>query len=153
MTADLTALANDPAVAASVKRETFYTTGMELIEGEACPFCDTSWDLDELKRHVQVKIDHLEDVSRKRTAAETKIAPLIEVLGKVRAAINTLVGYATLATPPVNLDAVRDYSTNCGTAVGKLTAFLPLTETINGSHERADRSARPSLTQLAILRR
>jgi len=130
VTADLSALASDPAVAASVKRETFYTTGMELIEGGACPFCDNSWDLEELKRHVQVKIDHLEEVSRKRTVAEAKITPLIEVLGNLRTAINTLAGFAALATPPVVIDAVREYGTNCGTAVGKLTAFLPLAETI-----------------------
>ncbi len=128
--ADLSALTGDPVVATSVKRETFYTTGMELIEGEMCPFCDNSWDLEELKRHVQVKINHLEEVSGKRTSAETKIAPLIEVLGKVRTAINTLAGYASLATPPVNIEAIREYSANCGTGVGKLTAFLPLAETI-----------------------
>ena len=60
VTADLTALANDPAVAAGVKRETFYATGMDLIEAGACPLCDTPWDLDELKKHVQTKIDRLE---------------------------------------------------------------------------------------------
>ena len=130
VTADLTALANDPAVAAGVKRETFYATGMDLIEAGACPLCDTPWDLDALKKHVQTKIDHLKEVSRRRIAAETKISPLIAGLRKVRAAINTVVGYAALATPPVAIEAARDYSTNCGTAVERLAALLPLTETI-----------------------
>jgi recombinational DNA repair ATPase RecF len=130
VTADLTALRNDPAVAATMQRETFYTTGMDLIEAEACPFCDTSWNLAELKRHVQTKIDHLKEVSRKRKAAETKIAPLIVVVRKVQAVINNLVGYAALATPPVDIEAARDYSTNCRTSVERLTVFLPLAETI-----------------------
>ena len=130
VTADLTALANDPAVAAGVKRETFYATGMDLIEAGACPLCDTAWDLDELKKHVQTKIDHLKEVSRSRKAAETKIAPLIAALWKVQASINTVVGYAALATPPVAIEAARDYSTNCGTAVERLTVLLPLAETI-----------------------
>jgi len=130
VTADLTALANDPAVAAGVKLETFYATGMDLIEAGACPLCDTPWDLDALKKRVQTKIDRLKELSRKRIAAETKIAPLIAGLRKVQAAINTVVGYATLATPPVPIEAARDYSTNCGTAVERLTALLPLTETI-----------------------
>jgi len=101
VTADLTALRDDPAVAASMQRETFYATGMDLIEAEACPFCDTSWNLTELKSHVQAKINHLKEVSRKRKAAETKIAPLIVVVRKVQAAINTLVGYGALAIPPL----------------------------------------------------
>ena len=130
VTADLTTLANDPAVAAGVKRETFYTTGMDLIEAGACPLCDTLWDLDALKKHVQTKIDRLKEASRRRIAAETKISPLIAGLRKVQAAINTVVGYAALATPPVAIEAARDYSTNCGTAVERLAAFMPLTETI-----------------------
>lgn len=130
VTADLTALARDPAVATSVKRETFYTTGMELIETGDCPFCDTQWDLRELKRHVQDKLNHLEDVSEKRTAAEKKIAPLIAALRKAQATVNTLIGYAALTTPPVNVEAVRNYGTDCGAAVDRLTALLPIGETI-----------------------
>lgn len=128
--ADLNALAGDPAVAAGVKQETFYTTGMELIEAEACPFCDTPWDLDKLKSHIQVKIAHLEEISRKRTAAETKIAPLIVTLRKVQSSINSLAGYAAISTPPVAIEVPREYSVNCGAAITSLTALLPLAETI-----------------------
>lgn len=128
--ADLNALAGDPAVAASVKRETFYTTGMELIEAAACPFCDTPWDFGGLKKHIQAKIDHLEEVSCKRRTAETKIAPLIAALREVQVAMNTLVGYAARATPPVAIEAARAYSANCGTTVERLTTLLPLAETI-----------------------
>jgi len=130
VTADLTALANDPAVAAAVKREAFYATGMDLIEAGACPLCDKRWDLDGLKKHVQTKLDHLKEVSGRRIAAETKIAPLIAALRKAQAAINTVVGYAALAAPPVAIEAARDYSAHCGTAVERLAALLPLAETI-----------------------
>lgn len=130
VTADLTALAGDAAVAASVKREAFYATGMDLIEAEACPFCDTPWDLAGLKKHVQAKIDHLEEVSRKRTAAETKIAPLIAALQKVKVAIDTLVRYAALAQPPVAMKGASDYSTTCRSAGERLSTVLPLADTI-----------------------
>jgi hypothetical protein len=130
VSADLNVLIEDPAVAASVKREAFFTTGMELVEARACPFCDTPWDLGELKKHVQAKIDHLKEVSRKRRAAETKIAPLIATLRKVQAAINTVVGYAALATPPLALKAAHEYDVHCRTAIERLNALLPLAETI-----------------------
>lgn len=130
VTDDLTALANDPAVTASVKKETFYATGMEIVEGEACPFCDTFWDLDKLKKHVQVKIDHLKDVSRKRTEAEKKIAPLIAVLRKAQAAIDTLVRFAALAAPPLPMKGASDYSASCKSAIDSLDTLLPLTNTI-----------------------
>lgn len=127
---DLSALANDPEVAASVKKEAFYTTGMEIVDCEACPFCDTFWDLTELKKHVQAKIDHLKDVSQKRTEAEKKIAPLISVLDKAQATINTLVRFAVLATPPVPMKGATDYSASCKSATESLAAILPLPDTI-----------------------
>lgn len=128
--ADLTALADDPIVAASMKRETFYATGMDFMEASACPFCDTFWDLGELKKHVQAKIDHLEEVSRKRKAAETKMAPLVTALRKVKTSTDMLVRYGMLATPPVDMQTARDYSAICEAAVERLTTFLPVVETI-----------------------
>jgi recombinational DNA repair ATPase RecF len=130
VTADLNALIGDPAIAARVKRETFFTTGLELVEAGACPFCDNLWDLNELKKHIQAKINHLKEVSEKRTAAETKIAPLIATLRKVQSAINTVVGYASLSTPPLAMKAAREYSAHCGIVIERLTALLPLAETI-----------------------
>lgn len=134
VTDDLNALATDPAIAASVKRENFYIGGLELIEADACPFCDTGWDIGELKKHVQVKIDHLADVSRKRAVIEKKIAPLIVSFQKVKLAMDALISYAQLVTPPVGCDAVRDYSSHCATVAQRLAAFLPLTETLAVLH-------------------
>lgn len=130
VTDDLTALANDPAVTANVTKEAFYATGMEIVEGDACPFCDTYWNLDELKKQVQLKIDHLKDVSRKRAEAEKKIAPLIVVLRKALAGIDTLVRFAALATPPLPMKGASEYSASCKSAIDSLEAFLPLTDTI-----------------------
>jgi hypothetical protein len=129
-TDELTSLANDPAVIASVTKEGFYATGMQLVEEDSCPFCDTPWNLDELKLHVQAKIIHLKDVSHKRAEAEKKIAPLIAGLRKIKAGIDTLVRFAALAIPPLPMEAAEDYSTSCKAAIDNLESFLPLTNTI-----------------------
>lgn len=123
-------LADDPTIAGGVKREFFYKTGIELIETTACPFCDTQWEISEIKKYVQAKIDQLEEVSLKRKQAEKKLVPLIEILGKVQARIKTLVGYAALATPPINVEAARGYGADCEKGVESLTALLPILGTI-----------------------
>lgn len=128
--ADLVDLAADPAVLADVTRETFYVSGMTLIEAGACPFCDTAWDPEGLKRHVRAKIDQMKATSRKREAAEKKLAPLIAVLQGVQATIDTVVSYGQIATPPLDMQATRDYSATCRTVAEKLTALLPLADTI-----------------------
>jgi hypothetical protein len=131
VTTDLIALGEDPVVMASVQRETLYTTGMELIETEACPFCDMPWNLEELRNHVQVKIDHLKEISHKRKAVETKITPLIATIRKVQGATNTLAGYAPLMTPFVGIGAFQDFDTSCRVSVERLTAILPFAKTIS----------------------
>jgi hypothetical protein len=83
--AEVRALAADSEVATGVAQESFYITGMGLIANDACPFCDRAWDLDDLKRHVQIKIDYLKGVSRRRQAAEAKVGPLIQCVGQPEA--------------------------------------------------------------------
>lgn len=128
--AGLTALAVDNAASTGVTRESFYTAGIELIETGACPFCDTAWEIDELKKHVQEKTDHLKELTRRRTAAEAMIAPLIAALQNMHVAIDTLVRYAALAIPPVPMQAAKDFSVTCGSAAERLTSVVPLADTI-----------------------
>ncbi|TFG75290.1 MAG: DUF2813 domain-containing protein [Chrysiogenales bacterium] len=130
VTVDLNALIGDPAILSSLKRESLFATGLELVESGACPLCDNLWDPGELKKHIQAKISHLKDVSEKRTAVEKKIAPLIATLHKAQAAINTVVGYASLLTPSLAMNAALDYGLHCRRAAERLTALLPLPETI-----------------------
>ena len=131
VTADLNAIIGDPAIAASVKRETLLTTGLELVEAGACPLCDNQWDLDELKKHIRAKINHLKELSEKRIAAENKIAPLIATLRKAQSAINAVVDYGSLLAPPLDTKAALEYSINCRIVIQRLTALLPLSETIS----------------------
>jgi DNA repair exonuclease SbcCD ATPase subunit len=56
---DLNSLASDPAIGLGVKQERFYSLGMDLMDAAECPFCDTSWDLRELQKHIKGKIDRL----------------------------------------------------------------------------------------------
>lgn len=125
---DLNTLAADPAIVAGLKREAFFATGMELAETGACPLCDTPWDLIELKKYIRAKIDYMKELSRKRGAAEKKIAPLIVTLRKVKAGMETLIGYGEFATPALAMKTARAYTADCATAVDRLTALLPLDE-------------------------
>jgi len=127
---ELESLAKDPALLASVKRERFYATGLELIEAEACPFCDNPWDPVGLKLRVQAKVEHLEQVSQRRKALEEKLAPLVALLHRAQASMNTIIRYAGLSTKPVPMLMVRNYSATCTTAAGQLSSFLPLADTI-----------------------
>jgi len=130
VTTELQALASDPAVAASVKRESLYQAGVDLIEGESCPLCDNPWAPAKLKEHLQAKIVHLKDISRKRIEAEKKIAPLIASLGKARLTLDALARHAALVKPPVVIKEATAFRGSCATRGTKLLTILPLGETI-----------------------
>src|SRR5262249_59829626 len=96
---DLNSLANDPAISLGVNQERFYSLGMDLMDAAECPFCDTSWDLRELQKHIKGKIDRLKSVAQKRAAAEKKILPLIAILDKVESALEMVSAIADKAAP------------------------------------------------------
>ncbi len=129
---ELRALASDPAIASGVTMESFYATGLRLIAAEACPFCDTTWDLTALKKHVQGKIDHLKEVSRKRKVAEETLVPLTALLRRVQSSLETLARHAASATPLLAVQAVKDRSAACSATITTLSAFLPVADTIAG---------------------
>jgi len=127
---EIALLAADPAVSATVKRETFYATGLELIEAELCPFCDTVWDPVDLKKHVQEKISRLEQASLKRKALEQKLAPLIVQLHKAQSSMETLIRHAQLSSKRVSMDAVQQQSSTYATATTQIRGLLPLSDTV-----------------------
>jgi recombinational DNA repair ATPase RecF len=144
---DLSALASDSATEASVKLESFYAAGMSFIERGSCPFCDDEWDLEELRRHVQGKLDHLREVALKRRAIEDKLIPLISLLRKTASNLDSLTRQAQLSQAPHVMAGASDYSTYCKEVSDRLATILPLASTIK---ILMDLSAAPDCTISAI---
>jgi energy-coupling factor transporter ATP-binding protein EcfA2 len=130
LTSDLSALAGDPLAVAGVQQQRFYTVGMGLIEGAACPFCDTAWDPIALRKQVQAKIDHLKELSDRLAAIETKVAPLIATMKRAQTGINSLTAYAMMMSPQVSFQAGREFSAACAATIVRLGSLLPIAETI-----------------------
>jgi hypothetical protein len=128
--ADLAALASDPAVQLDVKREDFYSLGIDLLDDQQCPFCDIAWDLNELRRHVQAKIANLKAVAEKRAAAEKRIWPLIAALQKVRGALDVLAGYGMKTVPRISTQKISEYAGACKKSADTLRIFLPLSDSL-----------------------
>lgn len=54
---DYAAIHADPDLLSKIRRQPFFQTGLELVDGPQCPLCDTSWDTQALKTHLQKKLD------------------------------------------------------------------------------------------------
>ncbi|MFN0116763.1 MAG: AAA family ATPase [Elusimicrobiota bacterium] len=130
-TSDMTALASDPIAEAGVKQETFLRTAIELAEKEQCPVCDTQWDLEKLKTHIQSKISHLEGISLQRKTIAAKIFPLCELLRDINNGLEPLIRYGNLAAPMVATPELQKYRTCCKSMINSLESMIPLATTLS----------------------
>ena len=53
---DYAALEADPTLLDLIKRQPFVRDGLELIDGPECPLCDSPWDVQALKAHLNEKL-------------------------------------------------------------------------------------------------
>ena len=53
---DYAAIEANPDLLSNIKRQSFLQAGFDLVDGPQCPLCDTSWDVEALKSHLQQKL-------------------------------------------------------------------------------------------------
>ena len=86
ITADLARLDEDPAL----HRRSFIERGLELVDGPACPLCDSPWGSDEqLRDHLKAKLAQSEEARKLQESLLTGVAALVakavRVTGLIRA--------------------------------------------------------------------
>jgi DNA repair exonuclease SbcCD ATPase subunit len=65
ITAALKQLDADPALLAALQRRSFIERGLELVDGSACPLCDTPWQSDQdLREHLKDKLAKSEEARK-----------------------------------------------------------------------------------------
>ena len=63
--AELAKLEADPALLAALQRRAFIEKGLELVDGPACPLCDTPWaDEQHLRDHLKAKLAKSEEARK-----------------------------------------------------------------------------------------
>ena len=78
ITADLARLDEDPALLAALQRRSFIERGLELVDGPACPLCDSPWGSDEqLRDHLKAKLAKSEEARKLQESLLTGGAALV----------------------------------------------------------------------------
>lgn len=83
----------DPGLLPLIRRAAFLQTGLELIDGPQCPLCDTAWDIDALRAHVQKTLARSKEAKQIETsllqngraiaAASTNLHTIAEAVAKL----------------------------------------------------------------------
>jgi len=82
--ADLAKLAADPALLAALQRRAFIEKGLELVDGPACPLCNTPWpDEQHLRDHLKAKLAKSEEARKIQQALVNSGAAIAQEIIRV----------------------------------------------------------------------
>ena len=65
---NLKRIEEDPGLLDAIRRRSFIQTGLDLIDTANCPLCDTGWEVDELRAHLQEKLERSDDAEELQEA-------------------------------------------------------------------------------------
>ena len=123
---ELAALAGDPIFEESVTKEVFIRSGLSLIVADNCPLCDLSWDIAELKAHLNQKLKQFETYKQRRTKLAAELAPVVGALETAAACIRGLTTYASSAQPAIPFGTCITFINTLEANAKHLAALSPL---------------------------
>lgn len=109
----LAKLTADPAVLKGFRRKVLVQQGLALLDEEACPLCDTAWNLEELKKHLQEKAEKASAATALLTELGKATAPILASLDNVALAARKLVQACEQAEPKISAKDLSDFATAC----------------------------------------
>lgn len=134
VTEQLVTLNADPHLAASAKREHLLKSAIDLIEW-GCPVCDTPWDPQALREHIEGKLKYFDELSKSRQKLEQALSPLIEIVRSWEELLDTLGRYGTQLKPAIDTTKIKLLSGLLAQRIQKLRTFIPIPETINALND------------------
>lgn len=122
-------LGKDADSLTGLSREALLQSALELYDGTACPVCDTAFEPDAFEAHLAGKLAHLDEVSKRRAALEAELKPILDTLHAAGTALNTMIDYAGLFTPKIDVVALTEFRTLLRGRYQQLQKLLPLDDT------------------------
>ncbi len=108
-------LTADPTILKGFRQKVLVEQGLELIDDEACPLCDAAWDLDELKVHLQEKLNKATAATAVLLKLGEAIEPITTNLENVAIAARKVVQACEHVDPKIDSKTLSDFASACDT--------------------------------------
>ncbi|MDD4995073.1 MAG: AAA family ATPase [Patescibacteria group bacterium] len=125
----LTVLSSNPIVTESVTREKFLRSAIDFVTEEACPVCDTKWDISTLQGIIRSKLEGFEEITKMRASLENRLEPIITLVDSLDNA-TALAEKLTKVLTTEHTAGLAAYRATLSSYRKALKDFLPLTEAI-----------------------
>jgi len=127
---ELLDFSSEPMATENATKEDFLKDALSFIDQELCPVCDTPWNIDELKKIINAKIEKFNVVSKRRAEIEKRILPIIYLLQSLQSSLSDILNYKLLLPTSLETQAVNKFKLAIIAQKSRLESFLPILETI-----------------------
>ena len=124
---DLGKLETDPALLAALQRRSFIEKGLELVDGPECPLCDTAWDEEALRAHLQAKLAKSEEARKLQDSLKANGAVISDELIRIAALIDPAHKLASAEGQAAFAEALAEWKADLDTLKPKLATVDGLT--------------------------
>lgn len=103
-------LKEDPATLRSFRQQVLVTQGLELLGDDACPLCDTAWDIASLRKHLEEKRSAAAGVKTLLGQLEVQIDPIIGAYDEIIRATQAVELVARASKPTIDISVLKSHS-------------------------------------------
>jgi hypothetical protein len=109
----LSQLTGDPNTLRGFRQKVLVEQGIALLDGEACPLCDTDWDLEELNAHLQEKLGKATAAVALLTELGDGALPILATLQNASIASRKLVTDCAQVIPKIPAEVLTTFVASC----------------------------------------
>lgn len=148
----LSKLRQNPTLLRNLKRYEFLTTGLTLVEDDACPLCDTSWDVTALRKLIAEKIAAGTEAASLRRSVQEALAPFAKILVDFESLTSSLLSVSKRLPTVVDVDAIAAWFAALGEERKRLSSISNLEDVIKTISERWPQGDERALKAIASLK-
>ena len=127
--AEAAVLAADSTVVDGVTRAELLKAAVDVFDEKVCPVCDTAFEPDEFRAHIEAKLKHFDVVAAKRVAFEAQIKPLLDGLVTAGTSLAAIITHCATFAPPIDASDLSALKAVLGGRYSQLKKVLPLGDT------------------------
>jgi hypothetical protein len=116
----------DPGLLEAIRRRSFIQTGLDLVDSAQCPLCDTAWEIDALRVHLDEKLKKSRHAEELQQGLLTYGREIAAELARIRALIAPVEKVGTAEGAESFVKALSAWSNDLADFSGKLSAVSDL---------------------------
>ena len=121
---DIRVLIADAAALRRFKQQSLIKAGINLVENDACPLCDTEWQREELLKHLQAKLQSAEHASELLSKLNSNLNHIVGEMNAYIDVIGRIITWSTKLKPALNTEALSTHKHTTEKSVQTLRDFI-----------------------------